>query len=39
MPAAMRDWWAKNTEIAPNKDAVPTPEEFAQMFVDKNLVS
>jgi hypothetical protein len=39
MPALIQGLWAKNTEVARNKGAVLTPEEFAQMFVDKNLVN
>ena len=38
MPEAMRDLWAKNTAIARTKNLHLSPQQFAEMFVDQNLV-
>lgn len=39
MPEMIRDVWAKNTEIAQKNQLTLTPQQFAEMFVDQNLVS
>ena len=39
MPVAIRQMWAKNTKIANEISAILTPQTFAEMFVDKNLVA
>ena len=39
MPVAIRDLWAKNTAIAQAKNLHLSPQQFAEMFVDQNLVS
>jgi hypothetical protein len=39
MPDTIRTLWAKNTEIARKNQATLTPQQFAEMFVDQNLVS
>ncbi|MES0199603.1 hypothetical protein [Mesorhizobium sp. M0011] len=36
MPAAIRDMWAKNLEIARVNNVTLTPQQFAKMFVDNN---
>ena len=36
MPDAIRGMWARNTEIARQNGATLTPQQFAEMFVDKN---
>ncbi len=38
MPDMIQSTWAKNTEIARKNQAVLTPQQFAEMFVDQNLV-
>jgi hypothetical protein len=38
-PKLIRDSWAKNSEIALMKGVALRPEQFAQMFVDQNMVS
>jgi hypothetical protein len=37
MPMLIRQVWAKNLEIARANGVVLTPQQFAEMFVDKNL--
>jgi hypothetical protein len=37
MPELIREVWAKNINIAKKNDVVLTPQQFAEMFVDKNL--
>lgn len=39
MPQMIRDLWAKNTEIAQKNRVTLAPQQFAEMFVDQNLVS
>jgi hypothetical protein len=39
MPEMIRNLWAKNTEIARKNQTTLTPQQFAEMFVDQNLVS
>ena len=39
MPSLVRSAWAKNIEIAQKQQATLTPQLFAEMFVDQNLVS
>jgi hypothetical protein len=40
MPQQIRDMWAKNLEIAQaNNVPALTPQKFAEMFVDENLVT
>jgi len=39
MPETIRTFWAKNTEIARKNQATLAPQQFAEMFVDQNLVS
>jgi hypothetical protein len=36
MPAAIRDMWRKNQEIAASGRAMLSPVDFAHMFVDQN---
>jgi hypothetical protein len=36
MPAAIRDMWARNLEIARVNNVTLTPQQFAEMFVDNN---
>lgn len=36
MPAAIRDLWDKNRQIARASGATLTPQRFAEMFVDDN---
>ena len=36
MPAAIRDMWARNLEIARVNNVTLTPQQFAEMFVDEN---
>jgi hypothetical protein len=38
MPDLIRGVWARNVEIAQKSGAILSPQEFAEMFVDKNLV-
>jgi hypothetical protein len=39
MPRMIRDMWDKNLEIAGANNVPPlTPQKFAEMFVDENLV-
>lgn len=37
MPAAIRDMWARNLEIARVNGVTLPPQQFAEMFVDENL--
>jgi hypothetical protein len=39
MPELIRNMWARNTEIARRAGTALTPQQFAEMFVDKNLAS
>lgn len=39
MPSLIRDLWAKNLEIARQTSVTLTPQQFAEMFVDENLVN
>ena len=40
MPAAIREMWDKNLEIAgANNVPALTPQQFAEMFVDENLTA
>ena len=39
IPAAIRDLWARNLEIARTNDTPLVPQMFAEMFVDENLVA
>lgn len=39
MPETIRNFWAKNSEIARRNHAVLTPQQFAEMFVDQNFAS
>ncbi len=39
MPSLIRDLWVKNQQIARQAGATLTPQQFAEMFVDENLVS
>jgi hypothetical protein len=36
MPAAIRDMWVRNLEIARVNDVTLPPQKFAEMFVDEN---
>jgi len=38
MPELIRAKWAENLEIAKQHTAMPTPQQFAEVFVDSNLV-
>lgn len=38
MPALIRDMWDKNQAIAREKSLSLLPQQFAEMFVDQNLV-
>ncbi|MER8395249.1 hypothetical protein NKH10_25755 [Mesorhizobium sp. M1340] len=38
MPAAIRDMWARNLEIARVNGVTLPPQKFAEMFVDENFV-
>jgi hypothetical protein len=38
IPAAIRDMWARNLEIARANDVTLPPEKFAEMFVDENFL-
>jgi hypothetical protein len=38
MPTLIKDLWNKNTEIARKGGTTLTPQQFAEMFVDQNLV-
>lgn len=38
MPERIRELWVKNTEIARQMRTTLSPQEFAEMFVDQNLV-
>jgi hypothetical protein len=37
-PELIRELWIKNQKIAKDNDVVLSPQEFAEMFVDANLV-
>jgi hypothetical protein len=39
IPAQIRNLWVKNTEIARTNGVTLEPQQFAEMFVDQNLVS
>jgi len=39
IPAAIRDLWAKNTAIAQANNVQLSPQQFAEMFVDQNLIT
>ncbi|RUT89762.1 MULTISPECIES: hypothetical protein [unclassified Mesorhizobium] len=39
MPAAIRDMWVRNVEIARVNGTTLPPERFAEMFVDENFKS
>ena len=39
MPAAIRDMWTRNLEIARANGVTLPPQMFAQMFVDENLAA
>ena len=39
MPDMIRDLWARNSEIARKNQATITPQQFAEMFVDQDLVN
>jgi hypothetical protein len=36
MPAAIRDMWVRNLEIARTNGVMLPPQKFAEMFVDEN---
>ena len=36
MPELVRDMWARNQEVAMQKNTTLSPEQFAQIFVDQN---
>ena len=38
MPTLIRELWTKNTAIASENGVTLTPQHFAEMFVDKNLI-
>lgn len=38
MPALINGAWVKNSEIARQHKTVLTPQQFAEMFVDKNFL-
>lgn len=38
LPALTKDLWRKNTEIARRNGTILTPLQFAEMFVDQNLI-
>ncbi len=38
LPAAIREVWEKNMATAKDKELVLSPQHFAEMFVDQNLV-
>lgn len=38
MPTLIQDMWQKNSEIARRNNATLTPQKFAEMFVDDNLI-
>ena len=38
MPTLIRESWLKNTEIAHKSGVTLTPQQFAEMFVDHNLM-
>lgn len=38
MPGLIRNLWIKNSEIAVENDVTLTPQQFAEMFVDENLL-
>jgi hypothetical protein len=38
MPTMIRNMWSKNSEIARKNQSILTPQQFAEMFVDQNLV-
>jgi hypothetical protein len=38
MPAAIRDMWVRNLEIARANEVTLPPEKFAEMFVDENFL-
>ncbi|HPD48675.1 MAG TPA: hypothetical protein P5279_17595 [Anaerohalosphaeraceae bacterium] len=39
MPETIRRVWVQNVEIARRNNATLTPQQFAEMFVDQNLVT
>ena len=39
LPTAIRDMWNKNREVARENGATLTPQEFAEMFVDRNFAA
>jgi hypothetical protein len=39
MPAMIRESWHENIEIPQKSDAILTPQQFAEIFVDQNLVT
>lgn len=38
IPGAIRNIWLKNSEIAQRNGTLLTPQQFAEMFVDQNLM-
>jgi hypothetical protein len=38
MPGMIRDLWIRNIEIARANEVTLEPQQFAEMFVDENLV-
>lgn len=38
MPTLIREMWDRNQEIAREQNVTLLPQQFAEMFVDKNLV-
>lgn len=38
LPTQLQEMWVRNTEIAQRSGVVLTPQKFAEMFVDQNLV-
>jgi hypothetical protein len=38
LPTIIRQMWAKNSEIAQKNRVTLSPQQFAEMFVDQNLV-
>lgn len=38
MPTVIRELWEKNTAIAKKNGATLAPQQFAEMFVDNNLI-
>jgi hypothetical protein len=37
-PAAIRGFWVRNTQLAQQAGTTLGPQQFAEMFVDANLV-